>query len=69
MDYLETFVGIMVACHGADAEKQARKLSKRCKRRLQLDWAEKWWDVAERIADGGGEVGDGRRHRSTASAS
>lgn len=50
--HIQQMIGVMLACHGAEAESAARKRANRCLRRKEPEWAALWREVAERIARG-----------------
>ncbi len=42
--------GILIACHGTDAEDAARQRANRCLRRKEPEWAALWREVTTHIA-------------------
>jgi hypothetical protein len=50
--HIQQMIGVMLACHGAEAESAARKRANRCLRRKEPEWAALWREVAERLARG-----------------
>lgn len=50
--HIATMIGVMIACHGDQAEIAARKRANRCLRRKETEWAALWREVADRIANG-----------------
>jgi predicted protein tyrosine phosphatase len=49
--HIARLAAVLIECHGSDAENKARKRANRCLRRNQLEWAEVWRAVAERISE------------------
>lgn len=47
---------ILIACHGADAEKAARIRANRCRRRNVPEWATLWRLVADHIREHSDEL-------------